>query len=106
MISHKSGIWLSVPYRLGTLAYRLQDNTRSRACIHTLSCVMQLRTSPPYRGGLRCYHVSCSSRPRIFAKESFDAVMCPTVLDPASLLGRAPALLRIPQFPVGRGPQV
>jgi hypothetical protein len=51
------------------------------------SCVLQLRILPPYKGGLR-------------------SAMCSTVLDPASLIGRAsvmPCVLQLRILPPFRG---
>jgi hypothetical protein len=87
---------LSVPCRSGTPAYRLQVKTRSRACIHTLSCVLQLRTSPPYRCGLWCYHMSCNSGRHLPAVTGSGAAMCHVSLGLSSQPRRAPALLRDP----------
>jgi hypothetical protein len=68
--------------------------------------VLQLRTSPPYCGGLWCCHVARCSGPRILIKEGSSATTCPMVPDPTSVLGRALALSRVPRFPVGHVPQV
>jgi hypothetical protein len=40
------------------------------------------RTSLPCREGLRCLHVSCSSDPRLRAKEDSGAAACPMAPDP------------------------
>jgi hypothetical protein len=45
-----------------------------------LSCVSQLQTSPPCRGGLRCYHASYGSGPRLPVGECSSTAMCLTVL--------------------------
>jgi hypothetical protein len=58
----------------GYPAYRLKSKTRSKTYCHM-----------PY-----------SSGSRLTAREGSDAATCPTVLDPASLLDRAPALPRVP----------
>jgi hypothetical protein len=58
----------------------------------------QLRTLPPRSGGLRCCHVSHGFRPYLPAQEGSDAAMCPTALDPASLLRRVPALSCVPRL--------
>jgi hypothetical protein len=56
--------------------YRLQDMTGSSACIHALSHAQPLWTLPPYRGGLRHYHVSYGFGPRLVAEVGSDATMC------------------------------
>jgi hypothetical protein len=71
----------------------------------TLPRVPRLRILHPYSGGLRRCHVSCSSGSRLPTREGFGAATCPTALNPASLLGRAPALPRDLWFSVGRRPQ-
>jgi hypothetical protein len=63
---------LSVPCRLGTPAYRLESKTRKTYC------------HMPYIIG--------SYNP---AREGTNAATCPTALDLASLLGRAPVLPRV-----------
>jgi hypothetical protein len=75
---------LSVPCRPDTPAYKLQIKTRSRSCIHAMSCVLQLRTLPPCRDGLRCCHVSYSSEPHLPVEMGSGAITCPTTLDLAS----------------------
>jgi hypothetical protein len=50
---------------------------------------------PPCLGGLWRCHMSCCSRSCLPTQEGTGAAMCPATLDPASLLGRAPAL---PQY--------
>jgi hypothetical protein len=57
-----------------------------------LSRVTRLQTPPPYSEGLRCCYVSHSSGPRLPTREGSGAAMCPTTLDPTSLLGRASTL--------------
>jgi hypothetical protein len=47
-------------------------------CIHALSHKLYLRTTPPYRGGLRRHHVSRGPGPRLLAEVSSDAAMSPT----------------------------
>jgi hypothetical protein len=69
-----------------------------------LPCAPWLRTPPPYSGGLRCCHVSHSFGPRLPAQEGSGATTCPTAPNPASLLGRAPILSRVPQPSEGREP--
>jgi hypothetical protein len=61
----------------------------------TLPCVPRLGTLPPCSGGLRCCHVSHGSGPCLPAREGSGAATCPMTPDPASLLGRAPALPRV-----------
>jgi hypothetical protein len=80
---------MSVPYRLGTFTYKLQGKTRRMACIYTLPRVLQLRTLPPCRGGLRCCHVPPGTGLRLPAQEGSSAAVCHMALDPASVLGRA-----------------
>jgi hypothetical protein len=87
---------LSVPYRPGTLAYKLQVKTRRRACIRTLPHALWLWTLPPYRGGLWRYHVPHDFGPRLPAREGSSAVTCHMALNPASLLRRAPVLPHAP----------
>jgi hypothetical protein len=60
---------LSVPYRPGTPAYKFESKTRKTYC------------HMPYNAG--------SYLP---AREGSGVVTCPTALDPASMLGRAPML--------------
>jgi hypothetical protein len=52
--------------------------------------VPRLRTPAPYSGGLRHCHMSHDSRPHLPTSEGSGATICPTALDPASLLRRAP----------------
>jgi hypothetical protein len=54
---------------------------------HTLPRVLQPRTSPLYRGGLRRYHMSCSSRPRLLVEVSSSGTMRPTAPNPAPYQG-------------------
>jgi hypothetical protein len=49
--------------------------------------VLQPRTSPPWRGELRCCHVSLGPGPRLLAEVSSGATMCPMALGSASLRG-------------------
>jgi hypothetical protein len=75
---------LSIPYRLGTPAYRLQVKTRSRMCCH----------------------VSSSSELRLPTEEGSSAAICPSALDLASLLMRAlvlPHVLWLRTSPPYRG---
>jgi hypothetical protein len=58
----------------------------------------QLRAPPPCSGGLRRCYVSLGSRPCLPAREGSGAATCPLAPDPASLLGRALKLPRIPQL--------
>jgi hypothetical protein len=97
---------LSVPYGSGTRAYRLQDKTRSRACIHTLPCLLQLWTSPPCQGGLWHCHTFYGAGPRLPAEVGSSAAVCPMASDPASWPGRILVLPRILRFPMGHGPQI
>jgi hypothetical protein len=71
----------------------------------TLSRVLRLRSPPSCWGGLRHCHVCCGSGPRLPAKEGSIAAVCPTTLDPASLLRRALGPPRVSRLSVGRGPQ-
>jgi hypothetical protein len=64
-------------------------------CIHTLSYKLLFWTTPLCRGGIRCHHVSCGPVPHILAEVSFDAVMCPSALDLASLMRWALVLPRV-----------
>jgi hypothetical protein len=83
---------LLVPCRLDTSAYKLQAKTKRRVCIYALPCALCLRTLPPCRGGLQCYHVPHGSGPRLPTQEGYGAATCHTAPDPASLLGKAPVL--------------
>jgi hypothetical protein len=55
-----------------------------------------LRILPPYLGGLRRYHISHGFGSCLPTREGSGIVTCPTAPDPASLLGRAPALSCVP----------
>jgi hypothetical protein len=88
---------LSVPCRLGTPAYRLQDKTRNMACIHALSHAVQLWTLPPYKDRLRRCHMPYGSGPRFPAEVDSGAATCPSALDHASRPRWAPVLPRAPQ---------
>jgi hypothetical protein len=68
----------------------------SRALL--LPRVSQLWTSPPYRGELQCYHVSCSSRHRLIVEESSGAITCHATLDLTSSSRRAPVLSYVPRL--------
>jgi hypothetical protein len=61
-----------------------------------LPCATQFQTPPPCSGGLRRYHMPRGSGPYLPAQEGSSVVTCPTTLNPASLLGRALALPRVP----------
>jgi hypothetical protein len=94
--------FLSVPCRPGTPAYKLQV----KACIHTLSCTLQLWTSPPGWGGLRRCHVSSGSGPRLLVEVSFSAAICPAAPNLASWLRWAlalPCVLWLRTSPLGTG---
>jgi hypothetical protein len=60
--------------------------------------VLQLRTSPPCWGGLRCCHVSNGLEPRLPAQEGSSADTCPVAPGLTSLSRRAPTLPRVPQL--------
>jgi hypothetical protein len=81
--------------RTGYLTYKPQVKISCRACIHTLPCALRLRTSPPSWGGLRCCHVSYSSRPRLLTEVGSDPATCPMAPDIASQLRWAPVLPRV-----------
>jgi hypothetical protein len=133
-------VWgpLSVPYRQGTPAYRLESKTSKTYCHmpysagsclparegssaatshvapNPASLLVRALTLPrvpwlwilhPYSGGLRRCHLSCNSGSHLTTREGFGAATCPTALNPASLLGRAPTLPRDMWFSVGRRPQ-
>jgi hypothetical protein len=83
---------LSVPYGPGTPAYKLQAETRIRACIRTLPRALQLQALPPCRGGLWHWHVRHDSGPCLAAREGSGAATCHTALNPAFLIGRASVL--------------
>jgi hypothetical protein len=105
---------LSVSCRLGTLTYRLQVKTSSRACIHILSCVLQLRTSPPLlrwllavpsvlqlrtsppcQGGLQHSHVSHGPGPCLTTEVGPSAATCSVALGLSSQPRQNPALTRV-----------
>jgi hypothetical protein len=52
-----------------------------------LSRIPQLRTPPPYEGGLWGHHASCVPGPRLPAWEGSEAATCLMAPDPTSLLG-------------------
>jgi hypothetical protein len=97
---------LSIPYRPGTPAYRLESKTRKMYChmpYNIRSCLpareaSDVATCPAapdptsLLGRLRRCHVSCGSESFLPTQEGSGAAICPVALDPASLLGRAPAL--------------
>jgi hypothetical protein len=66
----------------------------------TLPRVFWLQISPPDCGGLRRYHVSYVSGPRLLAEVGSGTAMCLTALDPASLRGGLRAAMR-PAVPCG-----
>jgi hypothetical protein len=98
---------LSVPYRSGTLAYRLKSKTRSKTYCHVshstrsrlptwegsnaATCPAAPDPAPCLRGLRRC-HVPRGSGPRLPAREGSNVAMCPVDSDPASLLRRVLAL--------------
>jgi hypothetical protein len=57
--------------------------------------VLQPRTLPPCYGGLRRHHVSYGPGSCLPTGVGFGVTTCPVALDPASLLGWAPALPHI-----------
>jgi hypothetical protein len=63
-----------------------------------LQRVPRPRTSPSYRGGLRCCHVSRCLRSRLPAEVSSSATTCPSAPDLVSLLRWAPVLSHVPWF--------
>jgi hypothetical protein len=65
--------------------------------------VLWLRTSPPDWSGLRCYHMSYGSGPRLLAVVGSDAATCHVSPDLASRLGRTPTLPRVPWLHPGHG---
>jgi hypothetical protein len=54
---------------------------------HILPRALQPRTSPLYRGGLRRYHMSCSSESRLLVEVSSSGTMHPTAPNPAPCQG-------------------
>jgi hypothetical protein len=66
---------LSVPYRSGTPAYRLESRTRKTYC-----------------------HMPYNTKSYLSAQEGSKDVTCPVALYPASLLGRTPALPHVPRL--------
>jgi hypothetical protein len=72
---------LLVPCGPGTPAYKLQRTATQRAghaFVHR--------------------HIACSAGSHLPAREGSDAAMCPVASDPASQLGRAPALPHVPHL--------
>jgi hypothetical protein len=67
--------------------------------------VPRLWILPPCSGGLRHCHVSHGSGSYFPAREGSSAAMCPTAPDPASPLGRAPMLPRVPWLSMARRSQ-
>jgi hypothetical protein len=78
---------LSVPWRLGTPAYKIWVKTRSMTCIHAL----------PRRGGLLCHHMSYGPGPRLLAEVSSGTATCPSAPDLTSLMRWAPMLPHEPR---------
>jgi hypothetical protein len=66
-----------VPCRPGIPAYRLESKTRKTYC-----------------------HMSYNVRSCLSAREGSGAATCPTALNPASLLRRAPTLPHVPQLQI------
>jgi hypothetical protein len=64
-------------------------------CIYTLSHTLEFRTSSPYRGELRCCHVSRGSGPRLLTELSSGIITCSSAPDLASLPRWALALPRV-----------
>jgi hypothetical protein len=62
----------------------------------TLPCVPWLWTLPPYSGGFQHCHVSRGFEPSVPTQEGSSAATCPMASDPASLLGWALTLPRVP----------
>jgi hypothetical protein len=93
---------LSIPYRPGTLAYKLQDKTKSRVCIHVLPHTLHLRTLPscPVGSGAATSH---GTEPRLPAGEGSGAATYPMASDLASWLRWALTLPRVLQFLMSRG---
>jgi hypothetical protein len=79
---------LSVPYRLGTPAYRLQAKTKGKACTHTLS------------------HDTAAPESTSLLREGSNIATCLKAPDPASLPRRAlalPCVLRLRTVPHLKG---
>jgi hypothetical protein len=85
---------MMVPCTPGTPAYKLQVKTRSKACIHALPRVLRPQTSPPYLGGLWCYHVSHGPGPQLLAEMRSGTATCPSALDLTSQPRWTPVLPR------------
>jgi hypothetical protein len=84
--------------QIGYPAYRHEARQGTR---HATTCCHVFHSSGPRlsaKEGSGVIHVSHSSRPHLTAKEGFSAATCPTVLDPAFLLRRAPVLSRDPRL--------
>jgi hypothetical protein len=98
-ISHLSFKSRQIERRASTHCH-LSHGSRSASLLRRapmLLRVSQLWIPSPYSGGLRCCHVSHGSGSRLPAREGFGAATCHTVSDPASLLGRASVLPRVPR---------
>jgi hypothetical protein len=83
---------------MDTPTYKLQVKIRNEVCTHVPSpcstgsrfparegsniatCLVAPNHASPM-GGLRCFHMSCGSEPRLSAKECSGAVMCLTALN-------------------------
>jgi hypothetical protein len=83
---------LSIPYKLGTLAYKLEAKAGSRACDHTLPRISQGWARPPHSGGLRWCHTSRGSGPYLPAREGSGTTTRLMAPNHASLSRRAPEL--------------
>jgi hypothetical protein len=77
-------------------AYKLYVKVSSKVCIHALPRKLYLRTTPPWRGGLRSRHVSNGPEPHLLAELSSGAATCSSAPDLTSLPRWAPALPRVP----------
>jgi hypothetical protein len=87
-----------------TRCYTALDPTSLLRMGLVLPYVTWLWTPPPYSRGLWCYHVSHGFRACLPARAGSGATMCPTALDPASLLRTALALSRVVRPSEGHEP--
>jgi hypothetical protein len=60
--------------------------------MHVLPRVLQPRTQPPCRDGLRCYHASYGSGPQLPIEAGSNTATCPMTPDLTNLPRRAPVL--------------
>jgi hypothetical protein len=106
MLPHEPRHWILPPCSAGLRRCHVSHCTGPTSLLGRASVLSRapwLRTPPHCLGGLRYCHMLYGFGPYLPAREGSSAVTCPTALDPASLLGRAPALPL--WISVGRRPQ-